>query len=79
MPSQQIKKKNTFASTSHGHAYNVMFWMQGYYHKGTALTHLKRHTEAAEAYKQALKLEPRNEEIKTSLSAVNEKLSKLQL
>ena len=56
---------------------NQIFIFQGHYRRGTALTHLKQYSTAASAYEKALKIEPRNQGIKDSLSAVNEKLSKL--
>jgi len=48
-------------------------WVKGYYRKGVALVTLQRYEEAAGAFKEALKLEPNNDDIKQKFENAQER------
>ena len=48
--------------------------LQGYSRKGAALGFLERYEDAVSAYKEGLKLEPDNEQLKVGLEDVKDRL-----
>lgn len=48
-------------------------WARGHQRKGTALFYLNRIQQAVEAYKEGLKHEPQNQQLKNDLKAAEDK------
>lgn len=48
-------------------------WARGYQRKGTALFYLNKLEQAVEVYKEGLKIEPENQQLKNDLKAAEDK------